>query len=101
VCVAAPLGSRWGWGWGAEPAGFDDPRLGEWAVIRRLAVDRDVQGQGIGAALFAEQLRQLHRRGHARYLLHVPDDPNNLPALRLYQKFGCLVDSQQVLRVSF
>ncbi|MDQ3701775.1 MAG: GNAT family N-acetyltransferase [Chloroflexota bacterium] len=101
VSVAAPLGAGWGWGRGSQRAAFADQRIAEWAVIRRLVVDASVRGQGIGSALFAEQLRQLHRRGFAHYLLHIPFDPEDAPALRLYSKFGTLVDAQQVLRVSF
>ncbi len=101
VSVAVPLGARWRWRGGAERVTFADRRLREWAVIRRLVVDESVRGLGIGAALLAEQLRQLHLLGHAHYLLHIPYDPQDVPALRLYSKFGSLVDAQQVLRVSF
>ena len=72
-----------------------------WAVLRRLVVDEALRGQGIGSALLAEQLRRLDRRGIARYLLHVPDAPEELPARCLYAKFGALLDRQYVLRVSF
>ena len=64
-------------------------------------VDAGVRGLGIGAALFAAALSDLDRRGHARYLLHVPRDPEELPAIRLYGRFGRLADAQQVLRLSF
>ncbi len=78
-----------------------DPRTQRWAAIRRLNVDPDLRGQGIGSALFAAQLRRLHAQGVTRYLLHVPDDPDDAAAHRLYAKFGTMIDRQQVLRVSF
>jgi phosphoglycolate phosphatase-like HAD superfamily hydrolase len=46
-------------------------------------------------------LRRLHARGVERYLLHIPDDPDEGAARALYSKFGTLADRQQVLRVSF
>jgi GNAT superfamily N-acetyltransferase len=101
VCAAVPMGAQWAWRWGGHEPRFADPRLAEWAVVRRLAVDADLRGRGIGTALFAAQLRELHRRGYLHYLLHVPDDPEDAPALRLYARFGHLADVQQVLRVSF
>jgi hypothetical protein len=36
-----------------------------------------------------------------RYLLHIPNDPQEAAAHALYQKFGELADRQQVLRLSF
>ncbi|MGH2371578.1 MAG: GNAT family N-acetyltransferase, partial [Chloroflexota bacterium] len=103
VCVATPLGAGAGLGGGRGRKGweFADPRLGEWAMIRRLVVEREARGCGIGSALFAEQLRRLHARRYTGYLLHIPDDPEDQPAQWLYGKFGRLVDRQQVLRVSF
>jgi GNAT superfamily N-acetyltransferase len=107
ICVGTPLGTR-----GDRDAGrtsrrrpaddtFADRRVAQWAVIRRLVVDRGVRGMGIGSAIFAAQLSDLHRRGYARFLLHIPHDADDVPALRLYSRFGRLVDAQQVLRVSF
>ncbi len=96
VCAAQPLGRRRR---GAEIDG--DPRAAEWAVIRRLVVDGSVRRQGIGSALFAEQLRRLDARGVKRYLLHLPDDAGERAAKALYTRFGRIVDRQQVLRLSF
>ncbi|HEX2032588.1 MAG TPA: GNAT family N-acetyltransferase [Chloroflexota bacterium] len=101
VCAASPIGSGSSWRWIGERQPFVDRRLREWAVIRRLVVDRQVRGRGIGSALLAEQLRRLHRRGCTHFLLHVVDDPGDPAAARLYHKFGVLADRQQVLRVSF
>ncbi len=70
-------------------------------MIRRLYVDSSVRGMGIGSALFAAQLQALAGRGFKRYLLHIPDDPQDAPAMRLYARFGRLLDAQHVLRVSF
>jgi hypothetical protein len=79
----------------------DRIRPATWAVIRRLFVDADARGEGTGSALFAAQLRRLHRAGATRYLLHIPDSAEDQPAVALYAKFGRLVDRQQVLRLSF
>jgi GNAT superfamily N-acetyltransferase len=86
-----------------RPAAADrgDPRRATWAVIRRLFVVEHQRGRGIGAALLAEQLRRLHAAGVSRYLLHIPNDPQEAAAHALYLKFGALADRQQVLRVSF
>jgi GNAT superfamily N-acetyltransferase len=78
-----------------------DPRAREWAAIRRLVVDPGVRGLGIGTALFSEQLRRLSARGVKRFLLHIPDDVDEMRAMALYAKFGRVVDRQQVLRISF
>jgi GNAT superfamily N-acetyltransferase len=101
VCAAVPLGEQWGWRWSEGSGRFADPRVGQWGYVRRLVVDAGARGLGIGAALFAAALADLDRRGHKRYLLHVPRDPEELPAIRLYGRFGRLVDAQQVLRLSF
>jgi GNAT superfamily N-acetyltransferase len=91
VCSAHPL-TRFAAG---------DPRAGEWAAIRRLAVEPAVRRRGIGTALLGEQLRRLSGRGVKRFLLHIPDDEHEAAAIGLYSKFGALVDRQQVLRISF
>jgi GNAT superfamily N-acetyltransferase len=96
TCLATALGESW-----ASDCSFADPRAGQWAVIRRLVVAEAARGQGVGSALFAEQLRSLHGRGVTRYLLHIPDAPEERPGQALYAKFGALLDRQQVLRVSF
>lgn len=100
LCVAGPLSADRQAG-GRSEAPWEDPRASTWAVIRRLVVDEATRGRGVGAALFAAQLRQLHRQGVTRYLLHAPDDPEQRPAHALYSTFGSLVDRQQVLRLSF
>jgi GNAT superfamily N-acetyltransferase len=101
TCLAAPLGADGQVRGGRDGGSFADGRVVEWAAIRRLVVEREVRGQGIGAALFAAQLRQLHLNGVKRYLLHVAEDPDDLAPVRLYGRFGRLVDVQQVLRLSF
>jgi GNAT superfamily N-acetyltransferase len=78
-----------------------DPRAAEWIVIRRLYVDSSARGRGIGTALLAEQLRRAHARDARRFLLHIPEGPDDAPAHGLYLKFGHIADVQQVLRVSF
>ena len=83
---------------GSRPS---DPRAVEWTVIRRLYVDPSARGRGIGTALLAEQLRRAHTRGARRFLLHIPEGPDDAPAHGLYLKFGHVADVQQVLRVSF
>lgn len=95
VCAAVRLSDLGG----DVPA--SDPRAATWAFIRRLAIDEAHRGQGIGAALFAEQLRRLHSRNVTRYLLHVPDSPDEQAAQGLYRKFGGVLDRQYVLRLSF
>ena len=50
---------------------------------------------------FAAQLQALAGRGFKRYPLHIPDDPQDAPAMRLYARFGRLPDAQHVLRASF
>jgi GNAT superfamily N-acetyltransferase len=101
ICAGAALEETWSWRRGGRGERFADRRLEEWAVIRRLFVDSAARGTGIGSALFAAQLRALAGRGFKRYLLHVPDDPQDAPAMRLYARFGRLLDAQHVLRVSF
>jgi GNAT superfamily N-acetyltransferase len=91
VCAAHPL-TRFSAG---------DPRAREWAAIRRLVVDPSVRRRGVGTALLSEQLRRLNARGVKRFLLHIPDDEDEVAARALYGKFGGLVDRQQVVRLSF
>jgi GNAT superfamily N-acetyltransferase len=95
VAAASPLR-----GWDrASP--LADPRATEWVVIRRLYVDAAARGRGVGTALLAEQLRRASARGARRFLLHIPEGPDDPPAHGLYLKFGRVVDVQQVMRVSF
>jgi GNAT superfamily N-acetyltransferase len=96
VCVATSLSN----GWTGEER-YGDPRAGQWAIIRRLFVVEEARGLGIGTALLAEQLRRLHSRGKERYLLHLPESPDDLAAHVLYARFGAIIDRQQVLRLSF
>lgn len=72
-----------------------------WAVIRRLVVEPQSRGRGVGTALLAEQLRRLHARGIQHFLLHMPDDAEEHAAKALYAKFGRVLDRHHVLRVSF
>jgi GNAT superfamily N-acetyltransferase len=99
AAVAMPLAGRASAGRSVEANA--DPRRPTWAVIRRLIVAEHLRGRGIGSALLAEQLRRLHAAGVRRYLLHIPNDPQEAAAHALYLKFGRLADRQQVLRVSF
>ena len=53
------------------------------AHLGPLAVDRDLQGQGIGSVLLAEHCRRLDERGEVGYL--ETDKPENV---RFYEKQG-------------
>src|SRR5437879_3975518 len=77
----------------AGPA--SEPRATEWTVVRRLYVDPSARGKGIGTALLAEQLRRQASRGARRFLLHIPEAPDDAPAHGLYLKFGGVADVQQ------
>jgi GNAT superfamily N-acetyltransferase len=98
LCAAHPLTRVDG---GGISMGEGDPRAADWAAVRRLVVDPSARGLGIGTALLAEQLRRLSARGVKRFLLHIPDDADEVPARALYAKFARLEDRQQVLRLSF
>lgn len=95
ICAAAPLAPA------SRADVGSDPRSSEWCIIRRLVVDVEARRRGVGTALLAEQLRRLQALGYRRYLLHVSDSQEELPARMLYWSFGRIVDSHYVLRVSF
>lgn len=54
--------------------------------IGNIAVSPDRQGQGVGAFLLRHILSQGRRRGFTLATLEVR--PSNVPALRLYERFG-------------
>jgi ribosomal-protein-alanine N-acetyltransferase len=65
-------------------AGFCDyPDEG---FVQTIAVARDAQGQGLGAALLQELLGEAERRRQPRVLLEVRAD--NSRAIALYERFG-------------
>lgn len=62
-----------------------------WVKIELLAVRPDRWGEGIGTLLLACAMDGAHCRcGGDRVVLHVAGGSDNLPALRLYAKFGFL-----------
>jgi [ribosomal protein S18]-alanine N-acetyltransferase len=56
------------------------------AHLARLAVRREAQGNGLGAALVAELILQMRRRGAIRISVNTQND--NHASLKLYQKMG-------------
>lgn len=56
------------------------------AHLARLAVRKEVQGKNLGAALVADLLIQMRRRGLSRVSVNTQSD--NRTSLALYQKFG-------------
>jgi len=56
------------------------------AHLARLAVRREAQGVGLGAALVAELILQMRRRGAIRISVNTQND--NYASLKLYQKMG-------------
>lgn len=83
---------QWPWRW-------EDSRAASWAVIRRLSVQADYRGRGIGTALLHRQLSRLGDHGCARYLLHTFPAEEETPARALFAKMGAaLIDRQYVLR---
>ncbi|MDO7907508.1 GNAT family N-acetyltransferase [Paenibacillus sp. JX-17] len=64
-----------GFGFVAE----DIPEMG-------MALLPEYRGQGIGKALMSRLLEELRRQGVKQVSLSV--DPNNIPAVSLYQRFG-------------
>lgn len=99
LCTTQPLGGRRREA--GDARGADTPPATDCAAIRRLVVEPAMRGRGIGSALLAEELRRLHRRGIPRYVLHIPDTPDDWAAKQLYGKFGTVLERQQVLRLSF
>jgi GNAT superfamily N-acetyltransferase len=97
ICVAQALGA----GWTVADTGAGQAQPSKWAVIRRLAVDPQLRGRGIGSNLLAEQLRRLSRNGCGAFVLHAPDGPDEAAARGVYAKFAAVVDRQYVLRLSF
>ncbi len=94
LCTASILGL-------ATPSASPTVKGDRWAVIRRLVVEPQSRGNGIGTRLLVEQLRRLHARGVEHFLLHMPDDAEERAATALYAKFGRVIDRHYVLRVSF
>ena len=72
-----------------------------WAHVRRLWVDRDARGLGVGTALMHAMVGNLANRGIRRWALHLPDGADIGPAHGLYSRFGRAVDRQYVMRLSF
>ncbi len=72
-----------------------------WGHVRRLWVDEDARGLGIGTALMRAQVARLAARGVGNWALHLPDGTGVGPAHGLYARFGRVVDHQYVLRLSF
>lgn len=70
-----------------EPLGYAGlSTAGGEADVQTVAVRRDAQGRGVGAALLAELLAEARRRGCASVTLDVrADDPR---ARALYARFG-------------
>ncbi len=61
-------------------------RAGGRGYLQRLAVDPDVQGQGIGSSLVHDSLRWLHRKGVGMTLVNTQE--RNTRALSLYERLG-------------
>ena len=72
-----------------------------WAHVRRLWVDRDARGLGVGTALMHAMVANLASRGIDRWALHLPDGADIGPAHGLYSRFGRVIDRQYVMRLSF
>ncbi len=72
-----------------------------WAHVRRLWVDRDARGIGVGTALMRAMVANLASRGVDRWALHLPDGADIGPAHGLYSRFGRVIDRQYVMRLSF
>jgi GNAT superfamily N-acetyltransferase len=72
-----------------------------WAHVRRLWVDRDARGIGVGTALMQAMVANLSSRGVDRWALHLPDGADIGPAHGLYSRFGRVIDRQYVMRLSF
>ena len=63
------------------------------AHIARLAVRKEVQGQGIGRALLTDLFIQMRKRGLERLTVNTQDD--NVISLALYQKIGFIRTGEQ------
>ena len=61
-------------------------RAGRVGYLQRVAVDPEMQGQGLGSSIVADALRWLRRRRAERALVNTQMD--NAPALGLYQRCG-------------
>lgn len=59
-----------------------------WVKLELLAVHPDYWKQRIGTLLMACAMYQAYKRGEDHMILHVAGGKENLPALRLYDKFG-------------
>lgn len=81
-----------------QPAGYIiTGRNGAAGFVQRLAVERSLEGQGVGSSLLIDGLQWLQRRGVREVLVNTNFD--NDRALGLYERFGfqLLPDSLQVL----
>jgi GNAT superfamily N-acetyltransferase len=72
-----------------------------WAHVRRLWVDRNARGVGVGTALMHAMVTNLASRGIHQWALHLPDGADIGPAHGLYSRFGRVIDRQYVMRLSF
>jgi len=61
-----------------------------WVKLELLEVHPDYWKQHIGTLLLACAMYQAHQNGDDRMILHVAGGKENIPALRLYEKFGFL-----------
>ena len=59
-----------------------------WVKIELLAVHPDHWKQHVGTLLMACTMYQAHQQGGDRMILHVAGGKENVPAQRLYDKFG-------------
>lgn len=61
-----------------------------WVKLELLAVHPDYWGKHIGTLLLACAMYQAYKKGEKHMILHVAGGPENVPALKLYEKFGFL-----------
>jgi hypothetical protein len=61
-----------------------------WIKIELVAVRQPYWGQRLGSILFACALYHAHCRRQSRVILHVAGGEENVPAVRMYRRFGFL-----------
>jgi len=61
-----------------------------WIKIELVAVRQPYWGQRLGSILFACALYHAHCRHQSRVILHVAGGEENVPAVRMYRRFGFL-----------